>query len=123
MRKPLVLALCGGLFFLTFLAGGCGRTEEPPTIEGLVFAVEGERFLVVEGISDANIPYAEWFEKGNNAIFFEVTGKTRFEQGGRKAAFADMAVGQTVRVWAEGGLRKSYPAQGEARRVILGTAP
>jgi hypothetical protein len=122
MKKFWVLAICGGLFFLAVLTG-CGRPEESPTIEGLVFSLEDSRFLVVEGISDAGMPYEEWFNKGYNAIFFDVTGKTRFEQGGRKAAFADMAVGQKVQVWAEGGLRKSYPLQGEARRVVLGAAP
>ena len=117
--KRVLLIMITALFLLPVALTGCRGPAGPPALEGLVFSIDGRQFLAVEGIEDAGVPYDEWFEDGNNAIFFTVTDKTRFVREGKKASFSDLEVGQKVRVWAEGGIMKSYPGQAGADRVEI----
>ncbi len=113
--RLLILSITLILIFSTFT--GCGTPSDPPAIEGLIFSVDGNQFLVVAGIGDVNIPYEQWFEAGNSAILFTVTNKTRFFGEGKKVSNSYLRVGQLVRVWADGGIMKSHPGQAGANFV------
>jgi hypothetical protein len=122
MRKFLLLALSG---LLLIAAAGCNVVSgtgdsSPPTISGLIFAVDGDRILVVEGIDSADIPYDVWFDAGNRAVFFTVTKDTVITGGGSKVSADKLQKGQKVQVWADGPLMKSYPEQGGAGKIVVG---
>jgi|GEM_PF-1151365 len=117
----LTLALLG-------LAAGCsipgiiepGVDYGDPDITGLIYSVEEDQILVVAGIERVDIPYAEWFEGGKEAIQFRITEETVLQDvEGEELALADLARGQTVEAWADGALMESYPARGDARRVVV----
>ena len=119
MRKDLVL------FVLAFVAAaavnGCTQAapDTPPDIAGLIYSVEGESFLVVEGIDTADIAYDQWFEKGNNAAAFTINRDTVLQKEGKEITFDQLEKGQQVQVWSTGGLMKSYPQQGTAKKVVI----
>jgi hypothetical protein len=99
-------------------AAGC-TPEAPPDITGLIYLIEGDQILVVEGIDTADIAYEEWFEKGNNAIVFTLDRDTTLQKNGKKIASEQLETGQKVQVWSTGGLMKSYPMQGTAKKVVV----
>jgi hypothetical protein len=115
MNRMLTLLITAA--FIT-AAAGC-TPAAPPDITGLIYSVEGDSFLVVEGIDTADIAYDEWFEKGNNAIVFTVNSGTVLQKNGKKVAFEQLQKGQNVQVWSTGGLMKSYPLQGTAKKVVI----
>jgi len=119
----LVLALA-----LPGLAIGCsipgifepGVDYGDPDITGLIYSAEEDQILVVAGIERVDIPYAEWFEGGKEAIQFRITEETVLQDaGGEELTLADLARGQAVEAWADGALMESYPARGDARRVVV----
>jgi hypothetical protein len=104
---------------ILLVTAGCG-TNDSATFEGMVFAVEENRVLVVKGIESADIPYDEWFEKGNEAIFFAVDRKTGLrDSAGKKITLGDIRPGHEVRVTFSGAVAKSYPGQATAAQIRL----
>lgn len=115
MLKKVILAIT---ILLVPVITGCS-VKAPADITGLVYQMEDGSILVVEGISDVTTPYAEWFEKGNKAIVFEVNDKTSVYMGSKKTSINALQAGQQVEVWSTGALAKSYPMQGTAKRVKI----
>ena len=104
----LIILLCGTAMLLS----GCSRPKGEATIEGLVYWMENTQFLVVSGIENTEIPYDEWFASGEHpAIVFTVTPSTRIRIQGRYGSVTELVVGTRVKVWADGGIAKSYPGQ------------
>lgn len=116
MGKFLMLTLTV-LFLLA--SSGCTDNGTPPEITGLIMDVEGGRILVVKDLEDAGTPYDEWFEAGNRAVWFTVTGNTVIRLSGKKVSPEELAKGQKIQVWAAGPLMESYPEQGEARQIVI----
>ena len=114
MKKIIFLV---AILLIPILTGCSAKTS--PDITGLLYQMEDDFILVVEGIDDLNTPYDEWFEKGNLAIVFQVTGKTAIFLENKKATRSELKTGQKVEVWATGGLAKSYPMQGTAKRINI----
>lgn len=120
MRKFLLFIM----FAVLLTAAGCavvsGADEETtPEITGLIFAVDGNKILVVKGIENTDIAYDEWFEAGHRAIYFTITGSTEIRYSGKKVSMEKLEKGQKVQVWPVGHLMESYPEQGEARKVVV----
>jgi hypothetical protein len=115
MLKKITLAI---IILLILVVTGCSP-KTPADITGLIYQMEDGSILVVEGISDPTMPYAEWFEKGNYAVVFAVNDKTSVYEGTKKSSIKELKTGQKVEVWATGGLAKSYPLQGTAKRVNI----
>lgn len=113
------------LLFLSFILAGCGDSAtnrdiqtSTPDIMGLIYSIEGETILVVEGIEDVNISQDEWH--GKPAILFEITAVTMIEsEEGEKLAFSDLHIGQKVQVWSYGPIMESYPMQTKAKKIRL----
>jgi hypothetical protein len=120
MKKNLAFILAA-MLLVTVAAAGCSRSEGSgnPDITGLIFAIEGDRILIVAGIEDVDTDYEDWFEAGNRAIYFAVTDKTVIEAGGEKGSFDILRLGQKVEAWADGPLAESYPEQGAAKRIVI----
>jgi hypothetical protein len=117
MKKLFVFPV---LAALAAVVSGCTPTVAgPPDITGMIYSIEAESFLVVEGIDSADIPYEEWFEDGRNAIVFTVTGDTVLQKGKEVISFEQLDAGQTVEVWSTGVLLDSYPQQGTAKKVVV----
>lgn len=121
MHKKLFLVL---IAVLLVVAAGCSTatgadTDSPPDITGLIYSVDGNTILVVDGIEDVNIPFDEWFDHGYRAVWFTAMGDTVIEIDGEEVSFDALAKGQKVQVWAEGGLRESYPEQGTAKKILV----
>jgi uncharacterized protein with FMN-binding domain len=94
--------------------------ESEAAITGLIFAVENGRILVVEGIESVEIAYDEWFQDGKHAIWLDITEKTLVTDiNGRSVESSVLEKGNTVAVWTEGGIQKSYPAQGIAAKIVI----
>jgi hypothetical protein len=107
---------------LSLAASGCTLAEAPSPayIEGLVHSVEGDRFLVVEGLEDPEIPYDEWSKKGLNAAWLTVTGETVIvDEKGSQLEIGAICRGGPVRVWVTGPVKESYPVQADAERVLI----
>jgi hypothetical protein len=121
MRKYIQFTLL--VFLLTALAGCLavsGADEDtPPEMTGLIFDIDGGRILVVAGIEDANISYDTWFEAGNRAAWFAVTGDTVIKRGGKTVSADQLEKGMKVQVWAVGPMAESYPEQGEAKKIVI----
>jgi hypothetical protein len=115
MKRMLTLLIFAA--FITTIAG-C-TPAAPPEITGLIYSIADDKILVVEGIDTADIAYEEWFEKGNNAIFFTINRDTALQKNGKKISFEQLEAGQKVEVWSTGGLMKSYPMQGTAKKIAV----
>ena len=115
MKNKTVLLLTIAL--LLFFGVSCSP-ESKPDITGIIFSMDGETILVVEGV-ELDTSYDEWFEDGNLAISFTVDDKTIIKQGKENISIDDLNKGQMVKVWATGPLAKSYPLQGTARQITV----
>ena len=106
------------VLLLLLLPSGCSGPQGDPTIEGLIYSLGEDSFLVVSGIDSADIPYDEWFASGEHkAISFTILPTTRIRMAGRFGSFQELTVGSRVRVWADNGVALSYPGQAGASRV------
>ncbi len=113
------------LLFISAVITGCGdannamdNIQEPVT--GLIFSMQENEILVVEGISDANIDSDEWFQAGKRAVYFKIDDETIIESRGENVSKNILAKGQKVMVWPkDGDLFESYPEQGKAERIVI----
>jgi hypothetical protein len=93
--------------------------DETAKQSGLIFMIEDNRVLVVDGIENVNIPWNSWFENGKRAIMFGVTEDTEIELNGEAVTVERLKRGQAVEVWYSGPLAESYPEQGSADRIVI----
>jgi hypothetical protein len=104
------------LLLLTVAVTACGSAQTlptyPRTILGTITDI-GDR-LLVEQNPEATI---------GDKILFSLSDKTqifRRNQGNIHAKTSDdLAVGQRVEVWAEGGVAESWPGQAEATVIVI----
>ena len=92
-------------------------TDEKPIIEGFVYELNEESFLVSEGINSDN--YEELDDLEGEAIVFSVTDNTKFINSEEESSFEDLNLKDKVKVWNEGPIMESYPAQTDAKRVEI----
>ncbi len=114
----LVLAL------LCLVFSGCEKVVDDPADEtsshsGLIYSVEENRILVVEGIDSVNIPWNSWFEAGKRAIVFSITADTVIKLDKETVTADQLRRGQSVEVFYSGALAESYPEQGSADKVMI----
>lgn len=114
------------LLMLVLSVTGCSVSAEEPIdipeqepISGIIYRLEDNRILVVDGITDVNIPWSEWFEQGYRAISFAVDDDTTVELSGEVVTTDNLARGQRVEVYHEGFLAESYPERGKALMVVI----
>lgn len=118
MKKAGYLYAIVGLIVLVTLTG-CRKTGLT-AYRGIVFSLEESRVLVVQDIQNADIPYEEWFEAGNSAIWFTVDRKTVIRNTAReKVAFDEIQAGQEIEVLFSGAVAKSYPGQAYANQINI----
>lgn len=104
--------------------------ESSPHITGVIMAVQrphgteeslGKMILVENPKGCAK----DKSDKGCHKLYLYATEKTLiFRKGGDEEAFSqarasDLERGQRVRAWHTGVLTKSYPAQGDARVIVI----
>lgn len=123
MKNKLVILVIM-LALLVLSSTGCKDSNDQPGAEisthrGLVYMIEDNSVLVVEGIESVNIPWNSWFEKGARAIMFSVTADTVIELNGEVVDAALLERGQAVEVRYSGALAESYPEQGGADKIII----
>jgi hypothetical protein len=122
-----LVAICILQFFLISFAGCSSRTDDVgdtddqlDRFQGIVYALEDNRILVIQDLENVNIPWSLWFEEGKRAVSFSITeGETIIEIAGEEQDPAALARGQTVEIWHSGALAESYPEQGSALKVII----
>ncbi len=114
------------LLMLVLNGSGCFDSAEEPIdipeqepISGVIYRLEDNRILVVDGITDVNIPRSEWFEQGHRSVYFAVEDDTTVELDGNEVTADSLARGQKVEVYHEGFLAESYPEQGKALKVVI----
>ncbi|MGM0439294.1 MAG: DUF3221 domain-containing protein [Patescibacteria group bacterium] len=90
---------------------------EEATIKGFVYEINEESFLVAEGVNSDN--YEDLEDLEGEAIAFSVTDDTEFINKGEEASFEDLNLKDEVKVWNEGPIMESYPAQTEAKKVEI----
>ena len=102
---------------------GCTQAGTPPGpayIEGIVLSIEGNRFLVVEGLEDPGANHEEWLGKGLNAAWLTVTANTvMVSEKDSRLEMGAICPGGLVRVWVTGPVKESYPVQADAGRVLV----
>ncbi|KLR74137.1 hypothetical protein B9L19_03635 [Geobacillus thermocatenulatus] len=84
---------------------GCNTPADRYAIEGYVVRKEGRSILVVSS-HPQDFRSTGGLEEFYNAILVS-------------DAPAQVKMGQTVRVWFDGGIAESYPGQGRARKVLV----
>ncbi len=112
------------LTLLVLMSVGCKDSDDEPAAEisihsGLIYMIEDNRVLVVEGIESVNIPWNSWFEKGARAIMFSVTSDTIIGLNGEVVNAEFLERGQAVEVRYSGPIAESYPEQGGADKIII----
>lgn len=125
MKAKLLLITVLVLMLALFGTGCSGPAEEPiddpeqEPISGTIYRFEDNRILVVDGITNVNIPWSKWFEQGHRAVYFTVEDDTMVELNGEEVRAENLFRGQKVEVYHEGFLAESYPEQGKALKVII----
>jgi hypothetical protein len=112
------------LVLLCLVFSGCAKVVDDPADEtsshsGLIYSIEENRILVVEGIDRVNIPWNSWFEAGKRAIVFSITADTVIELDNETVTADQLRRGQSVEVFYSGALAESYPEQGSADKVMI----
>ncbi len=111
-----VLVIIG--IYLWGVDNGIAPTEEPHIV-GEIVAVSDNRVLIAEEIKkeeytgepDDLIGNVIWFSVDNDTELIGIDGET--------ISFEQLIVGLRVKAWASGKILLSYPAQGEARKILL----
>jgi hypothetical protein len=91
---------------------GCAKSQDAR--EGFVLEVKGGSILVAQNIT---------MERYNELK--DVSSEALIDQGGLDLIWltyekaADFKKGDQVEFWLDGGIRESYPAQGDAKKVEL----
>jgi outer membrane lipoprotein-sorting protein len=118
MKKCIFIAIV--LTVLLLVAGCGGSPQAEADITGLIFSVDENRVLIVADIETVDMPYEEWFEQGNRAIWFTIGNKTKIQfADGKKATASDLKEGQKVEAWTDGATMKSYPEQAGAQKIVI----
>lgn len=118
LRKLIIIIL----LLTVGLAMGCSRGKNLESFQGLVYSVESNRVLVVQGIDSVDVPYDEWFGAGKNAIWFTVNKNTVIRNtAGRKTNINGILAGQEIEVLFSGAVAKSYPGQAQAEKINIFT--
>ncbi len=119
----IVLVLVITAFFLIGQVRDFDR-EDPglpvqPDIEGQIYSIEEDRFLVAEGFEGQE--YDGDVEKFvGNAFWFWVDQETKLiDKDEKELEFSSLEVGDKVKVWSTGIVLESYPAQATAAKIIF----
>ncbi len=94
--------------------------EKPPDIVGYVFSIESNSFLVADGI-ESDHPYDGDIDRlVGDAFYFSTSEDTVvFDSYGDEIDFIDIDIHDEVKVWIDGPVMESYPAQAEAVKIKL----
>ena len=112
------------LLIVILLSVGCGPegsngspVDDAPYIAGIIYTVENDHILIVDGIEDMDIA---WFEEGYPAVNFKITENTIIRGlDGSSILQQELESGMEVQAWVEGLVRESYPEQAEAKRIVV----
>lgn len=115
MKRALLLSL-----FISIIAllVGCGEksADQAPHIEGLIYSKDEVSILIIEDIESVDISEAEW--QGKPAYSISKTDKTKiYDASGKSITFEDLQIGDAVKVWIDGEIMESYPAQARAEKI------
>ncbi|GEM_PF-6365535 len=117
--KYIIIVLLVGLF----LAYGFYSSDEVidpdregSTLEGIIYELEEDRFLMAEGIFSEE--YQDPGDLQGDAAYVTVTEETEIvDINGEPTDFENLEIENKVYVWVEGPLMESYPMQGEAAKI------
>ncbi|MGD6873676.1 DUF3221 domain-containing protein [Sutcliffiella horikoshii] len=113
------MKLTNVLFIIFFiLMVGCAQTEEKSwesslIIDAVILEVKDGRMLVAENVTSSE--YAEISDKTIQELDEERISLIYLSYD----KLADVKAGDEVKIWIDGGLDHSYPAQGHAKKVEL----
>jgi hypothetical protein len=111
MRIKLILLLC--TFIVHFLVIVACSSESEIMLTGYILDVEEEGILLAENISYEKFQEIEGESWQDVAEMQLGLYKISFENDG------DFQIGDKVKVWIEGGVMESYPAQANAKKMIV----
>ncbi len=92
--------------------------EEGIYINGEIYAIEGNRILVAEGITREEFT-GDINELVGNAIWLNIDENTRIIKNNQNSSFEELELYDSVNVWTEGIILESYPARGTASKIQI----
>jgi len=107
------------LLAATLIASACSNTQAQPDLIGKINSVQ----QVLQGDKPGLILVNTLGDKTADKYVLTVTTDTLIQrQAGEAlgpASFSDLRVGQDIKVWLTGPVRESYPAQADAKTIVI----
>ncbi len=115
--KHIIAFLIVALLLFYHFYGPAGPVDpEEPTLEGIIYQLDENQFLMAEGILSEE--YRDPADLRGDAAYMTVTEDTEIiDIDGNLTDFENLEIGNKVQVWVDGPLMESYPMQGEASVV------
>ncbi len=97
----------------------CSNTQAQPDLIGKINSVQ----QVLQGDKPGLILVDSLGDKTSDKYVLTVTTDTsiqrQVDQALEPASFGDLQVGQDIKVWLTGPVRESYPAQADAKKIVI----
>ncbi len=120
MKKHLNCALFITLLAMAgLLSGSCSSMQTEPDLIGRINTVQQTLTNDRPGLILVDSPG----DKTADKYVLTVTAVTRIQRQAdeklKPASFGEMQAGQQIKVWLSGPVRESYPAQADARQIVI----
>ena len=107
------------LLAATLILSACSNTQAQPDLIGKINSVQ----QVLQGDKPGLILVSTLGDKTSDKYVLTVTPDTSIQrqvgEALEPASFGDLRVGQDIKVWLTGPVRESYPAQADAKKIVI----
>jgi hypothetical protein len=107
------------LIFAYLMFSACSSTQAPPDLTGRIDTVQ----QVLQGERPGLILINSPGDRTSDKYVLTATTKTSMQrqvgQTLESAIFSDLQAGQTIKVWLSGPVKESYPAQSDAKKIVI----
>jgi len=107
------------LTFASLMFSACSSTQAQPDLTGRIDTVQqvlqGEKL----GLILINSPGDRTSDKYVLTVTTETSIQRQVGQTLEPVICSDLQAGQTIKVWLSGPVRESYPAQADAKKIVI----
>jgi uncharacterized protein (DUF2141 family) len=107
------------LILATLMLSACSNNRMQPDLTGKINSIQ----QVLQGETPGRILVDSPGDKTSDKYVLTVTTETLIQRQVGKApesaSFGNLQAGQLISVWLTGPVRESYPAQADAKRIVI----
>ena len=117
-NKNLIL-LAALLLVAALMLSSCSNVQTEPDLAGKISSIQRIPKDEKPGMILVDSPGNQTSDKYVISVMTETSIQWRVGQTLESASFGDLHAGQEIKVWLSGPVRESYPAQADAKKIVL----